>query len=46
MIFCAIQEGSPSVVWTNEAQLMISVVQGDPRRPNLEELYSWWKKHS
>jgi serine/threonine-protein kinase len=45
MVFCAVQESSPTVVWTNEAQLMICLVQGDPQGPNLDQLYGWWKKH-
>ncbi|OSC42227.1 serine/threonine-protein kinase [Mycobacterium decipiens] len=45
MVFCAVQESSPTVVWTNEAQLMISLVQGDPQGPNLDQLFGWWKKH-
>lgn len=43
--FCAVQDSSPSLVWTNEAQLMIALVQGDPQGPSLEELEGWWKKH-
>lgn len=45
MVFCAVQESSPTVVWTNEAQLMIFLAQGDPEGPNLDQLYAWWKKH-
>ena len=45
MAFCAVQDSSPSMVWTNEAQLMIALVQGDPQGPSLEQLDSWWKKH-
>ncbi|MBX9983643.1 MAG: serine/threonine protein kinase, partial [Mycobacterium gordonae] len=43
--FCAVQDSSPSLAWTNEAQLMIALVQGDPQGPSLEELDAWWKKH-
>jgi serine/threonine kinase PknH len=45
MAFCAVQESNPSLVWTNEAQLMIGLVQGDPQGPSLEQLDAWWKKH-
>ncbi|OBK21689.1 protein kinase [Mycobacterium asiaticum] len=43
--FCAVQESSPSLVWTNEAQLVIALIQGDPGGPGLEQLDAWWKKH-
>ncbi|WP_156296150.1 serine/threonine-protein kinase [Mycobacterium paragordonae] len=43
--FCAVQDSSPSLVWTNEAQLMIALTQGDPQGPTLEQLDAWWKKH-
>ncbi len=45
MAFCAVQESSPSLVWTTEAQLMIALVQGDPQGPTLDQLDAWWKKH-
>jgi serine/threonine protein kinase len=45
MAFCAVQESNPSLVWTNEAQLVIGLVQGDPQGPSLEQLDAWWKKH-
>lgn len=45
MVFCAVPESSPTATWTNEAQLMICLVQGYPQGPNLDQQYAWWKKH-
>lgn len=45
MVFCAVQDSSPALVWTNEAELMIGLIQGDPAGPNLDQLHGWWKKH-
>ena len=45
MVFCVVQESSPALVWTNQAELPIGLVQGDPQGPDLDQLYDWWKKH-
>ncbi|WP_415823581.1 hypothetical protein [Mycobacterium basiliense] len=44
-VFCAVQDSSPTVAWTNEAQMMMCVAQGDPQGPNLDQLFGWWRKH-
>jgi predicted Ser/Thr protein kinase len=46
MVFCAIEQGSPMLVWTNEDELMVGLVEGDSRGTSLDELYRWWNKHS
>ncbi|WP_454560708.1 hypothetical protein [Mycobacterium haemophilum] len=45
MVFCAVQASSPALVWTNEAKPTIGLVQGDPARPNLDQLHGWREKH-
>lgn len=46
MLLCAMQQGYPAVVWTNDDEQLVSVVQGEPQGPTLEQLYMWWSTHS
>lgn len=46
MLLCAMQQGYPAVVWTNDDAQLVSVVQGEPQGPTLEQLYMWWSTHS
>jgi serine/threonine kinase PknH len=46
MLFCGLQDGRPTVVWSDDANLLISSVQGGPQGPSLEQLYTWWSSHS
>ncbi|OBI46385.1 hypothetical protein A5707_21390 [Mycobacterium kyorinense] len=46
MLLCGTHQGFPSVVWTNDDALLVSVVQTEPQGPTLDQLYSWWTSHS
>ncbi len=46
MLMCGLQHSSPTVVWTNDAGLMLGSVQADPPGPNFDQLYGWWASHS
>jgi serine/threonine protein kinase len=46
MLLCGMQQGYPAVVWTNDEAQLVSVVQGEPQGPTLEQLYMWWSTHS
>ncbi|MBE1552248.1 serine/threonine-protein kinase [Mycobacterium sp. OAS707] len=45
-LFCGIRNGQPLVAWTNDAQLLLNVVQNAAPGPTLEQLYAWWTTHS
>jgi serine/threonine-protein kinase len=45
-LLCGIQQGFPTVVWTNDAELLVGSVQAEPAGPNLDQLYGWWASHS
>jgi hypothetical protein len=45
-LFCGFQQGGPTVAWTTDDDLLVSTVTGDPRGPNLDQLYAWWSSHS
>jgi hypothetical protein len=36
----------PTVAWTTDDSLLLSVVEADPTGPNLDELFAWWSSHS
>jgi len=40
MIACGKYNDHPNVIWTNERQLMLSDVAGDPA--TVEDLHTWW----
>jgi serine/threonine protein kinase len=46
MLFCGTQQGNPTVAWTNESELRVSVVQAESEGPTIEQLYAWWTTHS
>jgi serine/threonine-protein kinase len=46
VLLCGMQHGYPAVAWTNDAELLVSVVQSELRGPTLEQLYLWWTSHS
>lgn len=46
MLLCGIQQGNPVLVWTDDAELLVSVVNGQPQGPTIEQLYAWWMSHS
>jgi hypothetical protein len=45
-LFCGLREGRPTVAWTDEARLVLSVAHAGPSGPTLPELYAWWSSHS
>lgn len=45
-LVCAIQQGRPTVNWTDDADLLFSAAQSGPGGPTLEQLYAWWSAHS
>jgi hypothetical protein len=45
-LFCGLREGQPTVVWTDDAKLMLNVVRSGPQGPAFPALYAWWSSHS
>ena len=46
MLLCGSQQGNPMVAWTNDAELLVSVINAEPPRPTIDQLYAWWMSHS
>jgi len=46
MLLCATQQGNPTVGWTDDADLLVSVVKSEPQGPSIDQLYAWWMSHS
>lgn len=46
VLFCGVQGGRPTVVWTDEPRLVVSAAQSGPQGPTLDQLYAWWSSHS
>jgi hypothetical protein len=46
VLFCGVQDGRPTVVWTDAARLVVSTVQSGPGGPTFDQLYAWWSSHS
>jgi hypothetical protein len=45
-LFCGLREGQPTVVWTDDARLMVSAVRAGPLGPTFPQMYEWWSSHS
>jgi serine/threonine-protein kinase len=45
-LLCGMRQGSPTVVWTNDANLVIGSLHTEHSTPSLEQLYTWWSSHS
>lgn len=45
-LLCATMHGQPAVTWTNEPELLLSVVTTEPNGLGIEQLYAWWMSHS
>ena len=45
-LVCGFQQSKPTVAWTTDSELMVSVVQSGPQGPNMVQLYTWWASHS
>lgn len=46
MLLCGMRQGSPALVWTNDADLVMGSLRTEHSTPSLEQLYSWWSSHS
>jgi serine/threonine kinase PknH len=46
MVLCAATQGTPTIGWTNDTQLLIGVVQSVPQGPPIDPLFGWWSSHS
>lgn len=46
MLLCGMRQGSPTLVWTNDAALVIGSLHTEHSTPSLEQLYTWWSSHS
>ena len=46
MLLCGTQQGNPMVAWTDDTELLVSVVNGQPPGPTIDQLYAWWMSHS
>jgi serine/threonine kinase PknH len=45
-LVCGMRGDVPTVAWTNDRNLLLGIVSGDPRGPDLAGLYRWWASHS
>jgi hypothetical protein len=45
-LYCAIQDGRPTVAWTDDAHLLLNVARSAVDGPTLEQIYAWWSSHS
>ena len=45
-LVCAVQDGVPTVAWTDTDRMLVSVVRSDSPGPTLDQLYQWWSGHS
>lgn len=46
MLLCGFRQGIPRIVWTTDADLVLSDAQADERAVVLDQLFSWWRVHS
>lgn len=45
-LVCGTGPAGPTVAWTDDTRLLLSVVHGAGQGPVLDQLYSWWSSHS
>ncbi|BBY35158.1 hypothetical protein BST33_01305 [Mycolicibacter minnesotensis] len=45
-LLCGTRQGSPVLVWTNDANLVIGSLRTERNTPTLEQFYTWWSSHS
>lgn len=45
-LVCAVQDGHPMLAWTDDAELLLGVIQSGPEGPTFDQLYAWWSSHS
>lgn len=41
-LLCAFQDAVPTLAWTDDTRLVLSVVHADPQPQALDQLYTWW----
>jgi serine/threonine-protein kinase len=46
MLLCGMRQGSPTLAWTNDANLVLARLHTEHSTPSLEQLYTWWSSHS
>jgi serine/threonine kinase PknH len=46
VLFCGIQDGRPTVAWSDESRLVVGKAQSGQQGPTFDELYAWWSSHS
>ena len=46
VLFCGVQDGQPTVAWSDESRLVIGKAQSGQEGPTFDELYAWWSSHS
>jgi serine/threonine-protein kinase len=45
-LLCGLRDDVPTVVWTDDDELLLSSVEGANAGPDLDQLYLWWSSHS
>jgi serine/threonine protein kinase len=45
-VVCGVQQGRPTVAWTDDAESLLSVTRAEAGGPTLDQLYAWWSSHS
>ena len=45
-LVCGFSGDVPRLAWTDDANLVLSSVDGAESGPNLDQLYVWWSSHS
>lgn len=46
VLFCGVQDGRPTVAWSDESRLVLGKAQSGQGGPTFDELYAWWSSHS
>lgn len=46
ILFCGNRSDRPTIIWSDQERLLLSVVQSNSGGPTLEQLYEWWSQHS
>ena len=44
-VLCVRGQDGPMIAWTDDAQLLVGVVQSGTGGPSLDQLYEWWSSH-
>ncbi len=45
-LLCGLRNDVPTVVWTDDDELLLCSVTGAVGGPDLDQLYAWWSSHS